>query len=293
VSDAHEGAGHLRIVQLNAGTVLEPEWDRRRQEVAAWIERLAPDVVCLEEIHASGDGPSTAHWIRDALGDPWHVEFGGARFGPGFTSDPATRFGSAVLSRFPIDRFEYHPLPLAPDPDEFVVKVPFEVVHARTAGVDVFACHLAPAPEHAPHRVVQVLAIDEIIRAATADATGPMPPILCGDFNAEPDSDEIRFLTSLTTIAGRTTFFQDAWRVAGNVGPGFTNDWTTHPLAGSLNVHRKRIDYVFVGDPFLRTGGAGRVLAADLAFHEPLTGIQASDHAGLVVDVLWPDRPAD
>ena len=45
-----------------------------------------------------------------------------------------------------------------------------------------------------------------------------MPPILCGDFNAEPDSDEIRFLCSLTALDGRTTFFQDAWRVAGD-GP--------------------------------------------------------------------------
>ena len=55
VSDAHEGPdARLRIVQLNAGTVLEPEWDRRRAEVVAWIERLAPDVVCLEEIHAVG-----------------------------------------------------------------------------------------------------------------------------------------------------------------------------------------------------------------------------------------------
>lgn len=281
----------LRIVQLNAGTVLEPEWDRRRHEVVAWIRRLGPDVVCLEEIQASGSGPSTAHWIADELGPPWRAMFGGGRFGPGMASDPELRFGSAVLSRFPIDEFRYHPLPLAPDPDEFVVKVPWEVVHARTAGVDVFACHLAPAPVHAPHRVVQVLAIDEIVRAATAGSTASIPPILCGDFNAEPDSDEIRFLTSLTSIEGRTTFFQDAWRVAGNPAPGFTNDWTTHPLAAGLNVHRKRIDYVFVGDPFLRTGGAGRVLAAELAFHEPLTGIQASDHAGLVVDVLWPDRP--
>ena len=281
----------LRVLQLNAGTVLEPEWDRRRHEVVAWIRRLEPDVVCLEEIHASGDGPSSAHRVRDELGEPWHVEFGGERFGPGFSNDPALRFGSAVLSQFPIDHFEYHALPLAADPDEFVVKVPWELVHARTAGIDVFACHLAPAPTHAPHRVVQVLAIDEIIRTVTAGSTGSMPSILCGDFNAEPDSDEIRFLTSLTTIAGRTTFFQDAWRVAGNPDAGYTNDWTTHPLAAGLNVHRKRIDYVFVGDPFLRTGGAGRVLRADLACHEPLTGIQASDHAGLVVDIRWPDRP--
>ena len=119
-----------------------------------------------------------------------------------------------------------------------------------------------------------------------------MPAVLCGDFNAEPGSDEIRFLSSLTALDGRTTFWQDAWRVAGD-GPGLTQDWRTNPIAAGLNVHRKRIDYVFVGDPFLREGDAGRVLSADLAFDEARTGVLASDHRGLVVDVVWPTRPPD
>ena len=37
------------------------------------------------------------------------------------------------------------------------------------------------------------------------------PQILCGDFNATPDSDEMRFLRGLTTLGGRRTHFQDAW----------------------------------------------------------------------------------
>ena len=144
-----------------------------------------------------------------------------------------------------------------------------------------------------------MLAIDEIIAELRggADQVVPgqqrraaMPAILCGDFNAEPDSDEIRFLTSLTSIGDRTTFYQDAWRVAGD-GPGYTQDWRTNPIAASLNVHRKRIDYIFVGDPFLRVGHAGRVLRAEVVADEPLTGVLASDHAGLVAEIVWPDRP--
>ena len=43
-------------------------------------------------------------------------------------------------------------------------------------------------------------------------ATDTSPPqILCGDFNATPDSDEIRFLRGLHTLDGRRTHFQDAW----------------------------------------------------------------------------------
>jgi endonuclease/exonuclease/phosphatase family metal-dependent hydrolase len=113
------------------------------------------------------------------------------------------------------------------------------------------------------------------------------PPILCGDFNAEPESDEIRFLKGFATIDGRTTFWQDAWDVAGDGGSGLTQDWRTHPIAASLNVHRKRIDYVFVGDPFRREGDAGRVLSASVVCNEPLTGVQASDHMGVFVEISW------
>jgi endonuclease/exonuclease/phosphatase family metal-dependent hydrolase len=163
----------------------------------------------------------------------------------------------------------------------------------------VFSCHLAPAPTHGLHRQVQVLAIDDIIRAARGDQDvlsgfghrrTSMPAVLCGDFNAEPDSDEIRFLCSLHALEGRTVYYQDAWRLAGD-GPGYTQDWRANAIAASMNVHHKRIDYVFVGDPFMRAGDAGRVLRAELAFHEQLTGVHASDHYGLVVDLRWPARP--
>jgi endonuclease/exonuclease/phosphatase family metal-dependent hydrolase len=291
--------GTLRVVQLNAGSFLEPGWPERRVEIVAWLEQLEADVVCLEEIHESSTTDNTAGWIADqmpAVG--WHRYFGGAPFDPSFLDDPTLRFGSAVLSRWPIDDGEHVLLPLAPGAHPGTAGVPWELVRVRTAGLDVFACHLAAAPQDGRHRQVQVRAIDDHIRAVrgSRDALAfgrrrrGMPPILCGDFNAEPDSDEIRFLSSLTSIDGRTTFYQDAWRVAGD-GPGHTQDWRTNRIASALNIHRKRIDYVFVGDPFLREGSAGRVLHAALAFHEPLTGVLASDHAGLVVDIVWPDRP--
>jgi len=292
--------GVLRVVQLNAGTLLEPGWPERRHEVVAWLDRLQPDVVCLQEIWEAPNQPNTAGWIVEQMSDAgWHWCFEGRPFADGLWPDPELRFGSAVLSRWPIDEAVYHPLPVADPSDPIVAGVPWELLHVRTAGLDVFSCHLAAAPRDAPHRRLQVLAIDEIITAARGELDAParpgkrrpgMPAILCGDFNSEPDSDEIRFLCSLTELDGRTTFYQDAWRVAGE-GPGYTQDWRTNRIAASLNIHRKRIDYVFVGDPFLREGDAGRVLSAELAFHEPLTGTLASDHAGLVVEIAWPDRP--
>jgi endonuclease/exonuclease/phosphatase family metal-dependent hydrolase len=287
----------LRIVQLNAGSLLEPGWPERREEIVAWLAELGPDVVCLQEVWEDATTPNTAGWVVDHLpGDDWHWHFGGGPFGARVWPDAGLLFGSAVLSRWPIESATYHRLPVLPSEDPFVTDIPWELLHVRTAGLDVFSCHLASAPHDGHHRRAQVLAIDSIVAEAVGEVRGrpgardAMPPIVCGDFNAEPDSDEVRFLTSLAVLDGRTTFFQDAWRVAGD-GPGYTQDWRTNPIAAALNVHRKRIDYVLVGDPFRRRGHGGRVLSAELAFHEPRTGTVASDHAGLCVEVVWPTRP--
>jgi endonuclease/exonuclease/phosphatase family metal-dependent hydrolase len=289
----------LRVVQLNAGSLLEPGWEERRHEVVAWLAELAPDVVCLQEVWQDDRTPNTAGWIVDRMPEAgWHWHFGGRPFDERVWPDRTLMFGSAVLSRWPIDGGEYHPLPVLPTGELFVAGVPWELLHVRTAGLDVFSCHLAAAPMDGRHRCRQVVALDEIIRTSVpAPVATPgrpregMPAILCGDFNAEPDSDEIRFLTSLAALEDRTTFYQDAWRVAGDGGPGLTQDWRVNPIVAAMNVHPKRIDYVFVGDAFQRRGGAGRVLAARVAFDEPRTGVLASDHFGLVADILWPDRP--
>jgi endonuclease/exonuclease/phosphatase family metal-dependent hydrolase len=292
--------GVLTVVQLNAGSLLEPRWNQRRHEVVSWLRHLDADIVCLEEIWQDSTTENTAKWIVDRVPElGLHWTFGGAAFGEHLWADNTLLFGSAVLSRWPIEHTEHHLLPTAADDDPFVSGVPWELLHARTAGLDVFVCHLAAAPSHGLHRQLQVLAIDEIIRASRGDLDvipppgekrDAMPVILCGDFNAEPDSDEIRFLSSLTAIDGRTTFYQDAWRMAGE-GAGYTQDWRTNSLAARMNVNRKRIDYVFVGDCYLRRGSGGRILSTSLAFDTPRTGIVASDHFGLVVDIDWPDRP--
>ena len=284
--------GELRVMTLNVGSLLEPEWDQRRHEVVAWIDQKQPDIVCLQEIHESDTTENTGAWIAEHAGGEWHHVFGGGSFAfPGFT--PGVVFGSAILSRQPIDQTDCWLLPVIDDPDDPIpAAVPWELLHARTGGVDVFSTHLTPAPTHSNHRRLQVRTIDEYVRKmrgsldtiVPGERRGAIPAILCGDFNAEPDSDEIRYLCGLTSIDDTRTFWQDAWRVAGN-GPGLTQNWRTHPLAAGLNVHRKRIDYIFVGDPFMRAGDRGRVLDVEVICDQPLTGVMASDHSGLVATI--------
>lgn len=286
--------GALRILQLNIGSLLEPRWEERRYEVLAWFERLDPDLVCLQEVWEDPANPNTAGWLVDnAPAGRWHWCFGGYPFPEEAWPDPGLRFGSAILSRWPIERHELLALPVdenPPDPHP-TWRMRAELLYAHTAGIDAFSTHLAPPPAQAYQRVHQVLAIDDAIRERH-DPAAPLPAILCGDFNARPGSDEMRFLNANAVVNGRSTYYQDAWDVLRPTEPGLTYDPLTNPQARFLNVAPQRIDYVLVGDPFLRPGGAGRILAIDLACHEPLTGILASDHYGLVADIRWPQRPA-
>lgn len=288
------GGPTLRVLQLNIGSLFEPGWVERRHEIVAWLDQLAPDVICLQEVVADGTGANTASWLAaQSAPSQWHSCFGGFAVPERLGYQAALRLGSAVLSRWPIVERTLQRLP-GPEAD-----IANELLHARTAGLDLFSVHLAAPPEQSALRQRQVLAVEDLVRRHShtgniGEPFGPpretMPPIVAGDFNAEPESDEIRFLCGLATVEGRGTFYQDAWRAAGE-GPGYTQDWRSNPLASALNVPRKRIDYVFVGDPFRRQGSAGRVVGAAIALDRPLTGVLASDHFGLVVDVLWPQRP--
>ncbi|MGE3547925.1 MAG: endonuclease/exonuclease/phosphatase family protein, partial [Kofleriaceae bacterium] len=140
----------------------------------------------------------------------------------------------------------------------------------------------------------QVLAIDEAIRNFGRTPSSA-PQILCGDFNAVPDSDEIRFLRGLTTLADRRTHFQDAWlRLHREPGPGDGPDrgitWSsenrfTRPLR-SLDIDR-RIDYVFVTSR--KKDGRGTVHACKVVMTEREgsneQAICASDHYGVFAEV--------
>ena len=107
------------------------------------------------------------------------------------------------------------------------------------------------------------------------------PTILAGDFNAVPDSDEIRRLTGLSTPYRPGRVFTDAWAAVGD-GPGHT--WTRdNPHAGDALWPRRRLDYVFVSYP--RAKPLANPVAAWLAGVDPIDGVVPSDHYAVVVEL--------
>jgi endonuclease/exonuclease/phosphatase family metal-dependent hydrolase len=126
---------------------------------------------------------------------------------------------------------------------------------------------------------VQAIAISLGARAT------PAPQILMGDFNARPESDEIRYLRGLVTLNMRRTYFQDAWE---RLHPGQAG-WTwarSNPYTAKLAFLEpdRRLDYVFVTP--MRGDGRATVHACDIVFDKPAEdGVYVSDHYGLLAEI--------
>jgi len=255
----------LRVLTLNIWN-LDGDWRARRLAVLAVLRRWEPDVVCLQEVVETEKG-NQAEWLARELGG-WHVAFAGVQHHLG----PA-RFGNAVLSRWPIEAQSSCDLPLERDEQE-VQRV---VAHARTNDVDVFSTHLAWQLHDAALRERQVQALVDFVEQQ-ADSEAAAGPIIAGDFNAEPDSTAIRYLTGLTALAGTSTYFQDAWRLAGDDGPGLT--WSRANANAALEHEPdRRIDYIFSGVHL--DSGAGRPLECHVVADELVDGVWPSDHFGV------------
>ena len=257
----------LRVMTLNIWNLSGP-WGERRTEIVAWLRRLDPDIVCLQEVVDDGGGRNQARWLAEEAGG-YHVAYAGAPV-PGGVG----QFGNAVLSRWPIDGESWTELHYEPRPDD----IQRLVVHARTNGLDVYSTHLNWRFDDGYIRERQVVEVADFI-SAESDAGASMPPILAGDFNAEPDSNEIRFLCGLAAVNGRSTYFHEAWRFGGAGPDGYTWD-NRNPFAAADREPDKRIDYVFSG---WRPGrGHGRVEHCHVVCDRALTGTFASDHFGLL-----------
>ena len=68
-----------------------------------------------------------------------------------------------------------------------------------------------------------------------------LPPVLVGDFNAEPEASEIRFLKGLQSLGGKSNYFADCFGHVGD-GPGLTFDPTRNPFAEETHEYPRRID---------------------------------------------------
>ena len=282
---------NLRVITLNLwGT--EPPLSQRLDLALRQLRALAPDVVCLQEVRPLDGkaGRTTADVIAEGLGMATHyamaVEWEDGAHG----TLPAGQEGVAILAKS-IRQTRVLALP-EPRPADARVLLSAEV-DSDGGPIWIHTTHLHYRLDDGLAREHQVLAIDDALRAARTNESAPQ--ILCGDFNATPDSDEMRFLRGLTTLGGRRTHFQDAWlRLHREPDPGdgpaqgitwSSENQFTRPLR-SLDIDR-RIDYVYVTSR--KKDGRGTVHVSKVVLTEREGAgegaICASDHYGVLADV--------
>ncbi|HKA94152.1 MAG TPA: endonuclease/exonuclease/phosphatase family protein [Acidimicrobiia bacterium] len=260
----------MRVATWNLWWRFGP-WEERQPAIAEALHRLDADVIGLQEVWDIRDGLGQSETLGEKLGYQ-HV------FASGFDAGDA-QFGNAILSRWPIVASERRPLPSTPTTQEFRFVLRTEVEGPR-GRFDFYTTHLNWRYDESAVRQAQVRALAEFV-AESSDRT--FPPIVCGDFNADPDSDEIRMLNGRAAVPVPRLVFMDAWDAAGE-GPGYT--WSNDNAFAARDLEPdRRIDYVFVGWPKER--GAGHVVDARVAAIEPIDGVHPSDHYGVVAELRY------
>ena len=267
----------LSILTLNLWHDSGP-WERRRARISEWVERLDPDLIGFQEAVRGEDFDQVADILLDR---GYHCDFVRAS---DFWGPSGGAFGNAVASRWPLAERRAVSLP---DRGDGETRAAIGVrIEAPFGTLSVWCTHLHWRLHHGSVRERQVVALaSEVLEARPR---GGFPPIVVGDFNAEPDSDEIRFMTGRHSIEGQSVLFYDAFAVAGSGGPGFTWSNRNDYARTSLEPDR-RIDYVFVGYPL--ANGLGHIETCRVVCDDAVEGVWPTDHFGLYAELR--DTPLD
>jgi endonuclease/exonuclease/phosphatase family metal-dependent hydrolase len=257
----------IRVLTWNLWWRFGP-WEARLAAILSTIEALDPDICCLQEVWVE-PGDSTARRVADRLGgfDHWDAHR---------LDIDGVGFGNAVVSRWPIGERAVLDLPATADTEELRTCIRAGVA-TPWGDVQVHCTHLNWRFDHSHVRQEQVRAI---CRFVDEGPPRTFPPVLCGDLNAAPDSDEVRMLTGRAAVPVEKLVFHDAWEAAGAPGdPGFT--WSNaNPFAALDLEPSRRIDYVLVGWP--KAGGRGQVVGCEVVGLDPVDGVVPSDHLGVL-----------
>lgn len=262
----------IKVLTLNLWNQDGP-WPERAKLLRGWLDRLEPDLIGFQEV-LRGSGVDQLQELLDGRG--YHVEY--ARSGP-FWADESLDIGIAAASRWPIAEHEVLALPQGDYTDPCVaVSI---TTRSPLGPISFTTTHLMYALLTGGWvREQQVCALAELVLRRRPK--GGFPPVVCGDFNARPESSEIRFMKGLQSLDGRILYLLDAWEHAGDGSAGETvaarNPYCTLP--GNLDL---RIDYVFVG-PTL-PGTPGRIERCSVTCDTAENGVLPSDHFGVYVEL--------
>jgi len=256
----------IRVATWNIWWRFGP-WEQRQPAIVETLSGLDADVVALQEV-----------WQEEA--DLLATELGLNATYSAVNSIDGISFGNAILSRWPIVATESLRYDADGWPDENRVAVCAHIDGPR-GPLDVYSTHLNWRLDHSGPRQHMVQQLRRFIGRTRSSA---FPPIVGGDFNARPTSDEIRAMTTSEPARQADLVLNDAWEVAGEGHPGMT--WTKdNPYVDDELEPPRRIDYLFVGKP--NADNDGEVVSCRLDGTRPIDGVWPSDHFAVVADVRY------
>lgn len=257
------GKTSLKVMTYNIhhGVGTDDKLDLPR--IANVINLAMPDVVALQELDrfwARSGHANQPQELADLLGMRY-------RYAPNLYLYPETvfeadrEFGVATFSRYPIIRNDHHLLH-TPDGWEQRGLLDTRVNVPGMGEVSVLNTHLQ-SDANGESRTAAWQRQDQSAWISKYIANLDVPVILMGDFNAEPESNDLDALTA------SKSGLADAWKLAGQ-GSG---DTIIHGAHGET---RARIDCIFT---------SSRIVAMRAEVIDNALSRMASDHLPLVADL--------
>jgi endonuclease/exonuclease/phosphatase family metal-dependent hydrolase len=270
----------LRIITLNLLTLQDASGQQRQEVVRQALPELRPDVVALQEVTRGPHFDQAAYLLGK---DFTIVDLPGRS--PSHT-------GECLASRWPLGEVTSLDVTVADGAEGLprATAVAAEVLAPAPFGTLLAVHHRGTYELQLEHvRERQALATARFVEDLVSDRPD-LPVVLLGDLNADSDAASIRFLTGKQSRAGTSVRYEDAWAATHPDAPGHTFS-PRNPLvrAGEMPLERgRRIDYIMI-----RSGAHGPTLdvaECRLIFDEPVDGVWASDHYGLLADLQLPDH---
>jgi endonuclease/exonuclease/phosphatase family metal-dependent hydrolase len=266
----------LRVVTYNVYGPANPDWERRHALIRSTLRDLDADVVALQEVPVDQD------FLDDLLGPGYHF---------GHFSQASDGVAGTLATRWPQRRVTELDLRISERVKSTLTWSAALVVEVDTPlGTVVLAHHKPTWPfPFELEREAQAVLLARTLEEHIGDRD--LHAVVLGDFDATPESASLSFLRGRRPVDGFSVCYQDAWEFAHPDDPGRTFD-LENPLVREGEVATavsRRIDHVLVRaglhGPSLLVRDCRRVLDA------PVDGVWASDHYGVLADLVLPDQP--
>lgn len=246
-------------------------WEDRSMVIEKSLAEIDADIIVLQEVW-SDKNTNYAAVLADKLG--FHFVYDNCM------DMGDVGFGNAILSRWPItqsDVVTFYGRELTGQTRHAI----FAEIDGPRGKIPIFATHLEWQLHQSDIRQKQVTELTHFVDSKT---TLKFPHIICGDFNADPDSEEIRMLTGLAATPVEGLVFHDAWSFAGDGSLGMTWD-NTNPFSVLEYEPDRRIDYIFVGLPAAK--GAGHIVDCKVVGNKPINDVYPSDHFAVLAELRY------